>query len=569
MQSPNLTDLELKDYVRIAVRHKVLFIAVLAATIAATIFFTNRQTPMYTASVDVMIELEPRTDAITGANGTPLDSNRLLENEVGFLESQTVVLAVTEELGLEPDVTVSPSGNRDFITLSAIATEPETAAIVANTYAQTYLDLRRESAIADLFETSNVVRTQVEQLDGQIATIDASMDAEVAQLEAAAAPQSLDGESAEIDPVVLREIERRYDEQRQPLVSQRSIYAQYLTTVQLNADLTSGAVGRIVSPAETPLEPSSPRRTYNIALSTALGLLLAAGATLLRHSLHDVVTDTRTSDGLGGTPLLASIPTFARRQGADLVSLKNPDSASAEAFRSLRTAVVFAAIADEQRVIQVTSPAMSEGKSETAANLAVSLAQAGHSAVLLDADLRRPTIATKLGFDHNAPGLSSVLAQAERLTDCLIPLADVGQLMVLPSGPMPEDPAAFVGTRELERLLVYLRKHFDFVIVDTPPVGLVSDPLTISRLVDAVIIVARSEKTRRLDLNDAVSKLRQVDAPILGTVLNGTRRGRSYNTYYGDKKRSRSRQLLNLEAPRLRDIPGARPAARLPVGKDA
>ena len=568
MQSPNLTEFEVKDYVRIVLRHKLLFIAVLAATIAATITFTNRQTPMYTASVDVMIELESRTDAITGTSGSRLDSNRLLENEVGFLESQTVVLAVTEELGLEPDVSVSPSGNRDFITLSAIATEPQVAAIVANTYAQTYLDLRRDSALADLFETSNVVQSQVDQLDAQIATVDLSMEAEVTQLEAAAT-QGIDGAVAEVDAASLSEITRRYDEQRQPLVSQRLIYAQFLTTVQLNADLTSGAVGRIVSPAETPLEPSSPRRTYNLALGIALGLLLAAGATLLRHSVNDVVTDTRTSDGLGGSPLLASIPTFSRRQGNELVSLQSPDSASAEAFRSLRTAVVFTAITDEQRVIQVTSPSMSEGKSETAANLAVSLAQAGHSTVLLDADLRRPTIASKLGFDQNAPGLSSVLAQAERLEDCLIQLPNVDRLMVLPSGPMPEDPAAFVGTRGLERLLAYLRKHFDFVVIDTPPVGLVSDPLTISRLVDGVIVVSRSEKTRRLDLNDALSKLRQVDAPILGTVLNGTRRGRTYNTYYGDKKRSSSRQMLNLEAPRLRSSPVENSKRRTPATKDA
>ena len=545
MQTPNVIELQVKDYVRILSRQRLLVSVVVVVAVVAAIVITRLQVPKYTASVDIFIELEQASDAVTGTSAGRVDQKRLLENEIGFLESRLVFDEVTRRLGREPDIQARASADRDFLTVVATDLEPEEAVITANTYADTYLELRRRSALDDLVATSEVVQGQVDELDDDIRAIDAEMDAELDALDAAFAQEleeSEPGQRPRSGDELLnerREIERRYEELRQPLTSQRLIFVQYLTTAQLNSDLTSGSVGRIMSRARLPEGPSSPKPLRNVALGLILGFVAGAAAAVLRQTMNDTVDDGARETGyIEGLPVVGSIPSFPRKLHNQVVSIADPTSVGAEAYRSLRTAVVFAATTADRRVLQVTSASPSEGKSETSTNLAVSLAQAGKRVVLIDADLRRPTLDRRLGKPKYLHGLSSVLSGSHEVGQCLVSVDDVPSLSFLPAGPMPVDPAALLDSERLDQLVDQLRRQYEFVIVDSPPVGVVSDPLTLSSQADGVIIVARAERTKRRDLRAAVSALRQVEADLFGLVLNGVKAGRSYRyRYYGDRDR--------------------------------
>lgn len=496
-------EMNLADYLGVAKRQKAVLLLVTALVMVAVGVLTAFQTRYYTATTDILVELEPSTDLITSQSSGRTDSDRQLENEVGFLESRIVVDVVREQLGFEPTVTISSSPSRDFLTIRATETTPQAAHRAASVYAEAYLTTRRELAISEFATTAGIVQQQITELDNMLLEIDRS-------------PTS----------------QSERDERRLPIVAQRSVYAQGLANIQLNADLTSGAVGRIVSPAELPTEPSSPRSGLNLGLALLVGLVASLVAALIRDNLADLVVGRDGAQQLiGNHPILADVPRYRTSDSSSALET-DLNSVEAESYRTLRTSLAFAMLNNDQRVVQVTSSTMGEGKSEVVANLAVALARGGKRVLAIDADLRRPTLASRFGIDPEHPGLSSAIAREVRLRDALIECEELPTLSIMPSGPMPADPAAFLESPLLGKALEKLAEHFDYVLVDTPPVGMVSDPLTISTLVDGLIVVARHNRTNRTELLQTVESLDRLEAPILGLVLNGVDSDRSYSRGY-------------------------------------
>lgn len=200
---------------------------------------------------------------------------------------------------------------------------------------------------------------------------------------------------------------------------------------------------------------------------------------------------------------------------------KNLDFASIEAYNLLRTNLYFS-LADVVggKVVGVTSPCPQEGKSTTSLNLAYALATAGHKVVLIDADMRRPSIANVLEMPLS-PGLSNLLVDEN--TDAIRSEVVHENLSVLLSGDIPPNPSELIVSDKMKALIEKLRGAYDYVIVDLPPVNLVSDPIMMSRHLDGMIVIVRHGHTRRRDVTDAVRSLKLVNAKILGFVYNGAK----------------------------------------------
>jgi capsular exopolysaccharide synthesis family protein len=202
----------------------------------------------------------------------------------------------------------------------------------------------------------------------------------------------------------------------------------------------------------------------------------------------------------------------------DMILLKNPKSHAAEAFRTLRTNIQFSSLDDEIKTIVVTSTQPGEGKSTVISNLAVTMAQSGKKVLLIDCDLRKPTIHKKLGLS-NQDGLTSLLAKEKKLEE-VVQTTNVSNFYVLTSGPIPPNPAELLGSKRMKTFIAEIKEYFDAVLFDAPPVLAVTDAQILSTLCDGVMLVAaygQAEKQGVVRAKEAISK---VGGKILGAVIN-------------------------------------------------
>ena len=215
----------------------------------------------------------------------------------------------------------------------------------------------------------------------------------------------------------------------------------------------------------------------------------------------------------------------------ELITISDPRSPISEAYRTLRTNLDFASLDLALKTLVVTSAGVGEGKSTTLANLAVVSAQAGRNVVLVDSDLRRPTLHQVFGLS-NETGLTSVILDEEALA--APPLQDSGieGLLVLPSGPQPPNPAELMGSKRMGELIAALAERADQVFFDSPPVVAVTDAAVLATKVDGVLLVVGAGKTRREQARSAVRRLEQINARLVGTVLTNVQMGAHFEGYY-------------------------------------
>jgi len=268
-------------------------------------------------------------------------------------------------------------------------------------------------------------------------------------------------------------------------------------------------------------------------LALVLGLVLGVGVAFLLEYLDDSV---RSKEDLERAtvplPVIGIIPGTSSDAPAT-ITLREPSSGAAESYRSLRTAVQFMGVEQRVQVIQVTSSIAAEGKSTTVSNLGVAFASSGLRVAIVDFDLRRPVQHEVFGFD-NATGFTSVLLGRAELASALHGVTGTpGALAVLTSGPVPPNPAELLGTDRVADLIGELRAQFDVVVIDTPPVLPVTDALVVSRSADALLLVATAGLTTGRQLHRAAEILRQIDAPVIGTVLNRAGVAGGYGYGYG------------------------------------
>ncbi|WP_097033169.1 CpsD/CapB family tyrosine-protein kinase [Clostridium tertium] len=212
---------------------------------------------------------------------------------------------------------------------------------------------------------------------------------------------------------------------------------------------------------------------------------------------------------------------------------KEPKSIAAESYRTLRTNIQYSSFDKEYKVIMVTSSEPGEGKSTTAGNLALCLAQGDKKVILIDCDLRKPSIHKKFKIS-NVVGLSDVIVGKEELVTALHRYNK--NLVILTSGKIPPNPSEMLSSKAMTALIENFKGNFDYIILDTPPVQAVTDSQILSTKADGTILVVRAEKTKKDSVENAIGLLNKVNANIIGTVLNGVDNGRNkYYYYYGEK----------------------------------
>lgn len=217
---------------------------------------------------------------------------------------------------------------------------------------------------------------------------------------------------------------------------------------------------------------------------------------------------------------------------ANLITLVDPRAPTAEAYRTLRTNLMFYSVDHPINTLVVTSPVPGEGKSTVLANLAVTLAQAGHKTIIVDCDLHKPGQHSLWGLD-NERGITTMLLEQEALANPPLQSVLVQGLQVLTSGPLPPNPADVLGSRRMDEVIAALRSRADYVLFDTPPVLAVTDAALLGVKVDGVLLVLRAGSSRRDHAARAKEELERVNVPIIGTVLVNVPRDTAVSAYYG------------------------------------
>ncbi|MEA2538585.1 MAG: tyrosine-protein kinase [Chloroflexota bacterium] len=316
------------------------------------------------------------------------------------------------------------------------------------------------------------------------------------------------------------------------LVSLRSTYASMLGFSSSN----SSNLLSVVQPAAAPADPISPRPLLNTMLAAIVGLFVAGAIVLVGNAMNDTVRDPDDIADAVDLPTLGTIVRdgFVRGSSHGLTALTQPRSPTTEAYRSLRTNLEFASLETPLRSLLVTSSGPEDGKTDTAANLAIVFAQAGWRVLLIDADLRKPSVHTLFGVP-NQRGLTTLLSDDELRIEGLIRRTDQDRLRILTSGPVPTNPAEIVGSPRMRALIVALAEQHDLVIVDSPPLQMVADPAILSSYLDGTVLVVGLGRSRRGAVRRGVEALNRAHARVLGVVLNGLseRDYSDYQSYYG------------------------------------
>ncbi|WP_430334164.1 polysaccharide biosynthesis tyrosine autokinase [Rhodococcus sp. ACT016] len=272
--------------------------------------------------------------------------------------------------------------------------------------------------------------------------------------------------------------------------------------------------------AATPTDPVSPKTKRNLLLGFAVGVLGGIAVAILRDRLDNTVKTREVLDELAGAGVVGTVPFDKEREQKAAIAFHDGYSGSAEAFRELRTNLQFLEVDNPPRVISITSSLPGEGKTTTAINLSLAIAEAGFSVCLVDADLRRPRVAKYLDLIGSV-GMSTVLSGQADLDDVL-QSTSLGNVSVLASGPLPPNPSELLGSTHAEKLIADLRKKFDFVVIDASPLLPVTDAAVLAAKVDGSLVVVRHGKTKREQVSRAIGNLRSVGATVLGTILTMT-----------------------------------------------
>jgi succinoglycan biosynthesis transport protein ExoP len=493
-------------------------------------------------------------------------------NILGIDEKQNITTQKLDELNKELTAAESERMEKESLYQLAASGDAESAASVAGAAAPAGKSSATTSGLLDKLQAQKAdLRIQAAQLgtqfgpaypkiaqvNNQITEIDAQIQSEMKKVTARlrgdymAALQRENMLRAALEDQKqqdnkLNESAIEYSLLKRDFESNRTLYEgllQKLKEAGVTAGLRSNNI-REVDIARTPSAPAEPNIPRNLGFGFVLGLSSGIGLAFLLEGLDNTVRTPEQAQTLSGLPSLGMIPLGAKlaetKQGlmissskepVEIITQSRPQSQMAESYRALRTSVLLTSLGAPPRTILITSALPREGKTTTSVNTAIVLAQKGTRVLLIDADLRRPSVHKALGIGPRV-GLSNVLTGGATLEQAVVRSPMLPNLFVLPAGTPPPNPAELMASSQMFELLAELREQYDHVVLDTPPTLSVTDAVVLSTRADAVVLVIRSAQTTKPALRRARDILAQVNARVAGVLLNAVNLDSPDYTYY-------------------------------------
>jgi succinoglycan biosynthesis transport protein ExoP len=485
------------------------------------------------------------------------------EHEIfGVDDKQNIITEKLDELNKEMTMAEFDRMQKEAVYRQTQSNDPVavSAAIVADTTgggtgaASALLDKLREQQaglriqVADLSTQFGPSYPKIAQLNNQLKEIDHQLQSETnkavdhlnGRYQAALQRENMLRTSFEKQKQAankLNESAIEYSILKRDVDSNRTLYEGLLEKLK-EAGVTAGLRSnnfRIINAARVPTSPSEPNIPRNLSFALVLGIISAVGLAFLLENMDNTVRTPEQAQAISGLPSLGMIPLgskstnrgatgkrlalTASKEVVETVTQVRPQSQMAESYRALRTSLLLSNLGAPPKVIMVTSARPQEGKTTTSINTAIVLAQKGVRVLLVDADLRRPSIHKTLGMGPRS-GLSNVLTGSATLQQTITTSPILPNLFVMPAGTPPPNPAELLASSNMRDLIVELRGLYDHIVIDTPPTLSVTDAVVLSPRADATILVIRSGQTTKPALRRARDILTQVNAHVAGVLLN-------------------------------------------------
>lgn len=508
--------MEFKEYTQVLNGRKWMIVLGVLVTVAVAIVGTMLVAPTYAATATI------RVAVATGGSVEYADfmySTRLMNTYARIATSGPVLDELAQKLGMDAPRVVKAEivPETELIRITIESRDAALARDAANALTAILMAKSQQ-----LYAGSGKSTLQI--LGDQLALLEGELSAARKKFEGLTAPEEQDAA-------------------RRAIQLKESTYAMLLERYE-QARITEGVRANafsVVEPATLPDGPARPRKEVNIALGFVIGLVANVGLAFVFENLDKTLYSVEQVEQLAQFPVLGEIPTAKR------AVLFTGNSLHGDAFRRLRTNLFALDPHRSLRALLMVSSDPGEGKSTTIANLAAATAQAGRLVVLVDGDMRLPTLHTIFGMP-NTTGLSNVLTAQVALDEAL-QQSKVPGLQVLTSGPMPSNPTELIGSSETKALIEELLNRFDTVFIDSPALLSVSDASALSALADGVLMVVQCGQTRQRAIRSALQQLENIRAKLIGVVVNRVEPNSSYFYYRGNRSKRNEPQSIRLEAP--------------------
>lgn len=538
------------DYAQILWRWAWLLLLVALIAAAGAYYISNQQPRVYQSSTRAVVNVATGSeyyDAYAAAYG----AQRLATTYAQTMITPSLIETVSERLGYKVTgkITATPIVESPIFTVVVADNDPQKAADTANMVVLVF----SEKIVTDQSSRYAELKLGLEEEITRIDTILTDINERLALLQIKEA-ELVDAEqrAAQMEKLGLTPIEVVRDPNDYVTRAQLELaQSQYQTTrsslffnlqqIKLTEVQSATTISQI-EPAVAEPEPIQPQPLKSAGLAAVVALMITAAIVFLIAFLQDEIRDPDEFSRKWGVPVVGVITHFSTGEDR-LITMTKPRMPVSEAFRSVRTNLQFSGINAPLRTILVTSASPSEGKSSIVANLATVFAQSEKEVVVVDGDMRRPTL-HKIFKLSNRIGLSDYFIRAPEQMTGVVKKTKVNGLSIITSGSLPPNPSELLNSPKMKDVLNLLSKHFDMILLDSPPLLAVTDALILAKSVDGVLLVVDPKKTKRGAIRQAVEQLRRLDARLLGVVLNNIKVKRSsyyYNRdYYYSKQYGRS-----------------------------